>query len=188
MAGHNDSVDPVEEPDVSPVIELVNTLESTLRDSITWEVHGAAGIGREHIHPQASPQYVEARIRLWEPPVAWRGDWRPPLKLPKEGTRPFYNTTLAKWCPPMWWPPTTIMEGQLAIWRIPGDRHRSEPDNPTSVEAPPLPPRNLSTPAAPRPEAAHPGEAPPRLTCSWLRSATPDWGSTRLPACVHMHT
>ena len=95
-----DLVDPVEEPMVSPVVELVDTLESTFRDSITWEVHGAAGIGREHIHPQAS-KTVEARVRLWEPPVAWRGEWHPPLKLPKEGTRPFYKTTLVKWCPPM---------------------------------------------------------------------------------------
>ena len=78
-----DPVDPVEEP----MIELVDTQESTLRDSITWEVHGAAGIGREHVHPLAS-KYVEARIRLWEPPVPWRGEWVPPLKLPKEGVRP----------------------------------------------------------------------------------------------------
>ena len=69
--------DPAEEAMISPVVELVDTIESTLRDSITWEVHGAAGIGREHVHPQAC-KYTEARIRLWEPPVAWGGDWCPP--------------------------------------------------------------------------------------------------------------
>ena len=157
-----DPLDPVEEPNISPVMELVDTMDSTFRDSINWEIHGAAGIARAHIDPQAPPQYVEARIRLWEPPVAWRGDWVPPMKLPKEGVRPYYKTTLVKWCPPMWWPPVVIREGQLAIWRQPGDRHRGPPDRVETEEPPPLPPRNLDTPAAPRPEATHPGEAPPQ--------------------------
>ena len=182
------SGDPVEDPLVSPHIELVDTQDSTLRDSITWEVHGAAGIGREHIHPQAS-KYVEARLRTWEPPVAWRGEWHPPLKLPKLGTRPYYKTTLAKWCPPMWWPPAVISEGQLAIWRVPGDRHRPPAQDLSSQEAPPLPPKQLHTPAAPRPEASHPGEEPPKSHLSLAEQAYTKLGeyeAARMRAYAHL--
>ena len=92
------SEDPLESR-LEPYIELVDTFESDLMDPILWDVHGAAGIPRDHIHPSAC-KYTEARIRYWHPPLPWKGEWQPPLKLPP--VKPYYKNTLVKWCPPMW--------------------------------------------------------------------------------------
>ena len=150
--------DPVEEPlPAAPHISLVETVESELDLPMDWNVHSAAGISRAHIAEGADP-LTEARIRLWHPPIAWNGGWRIPLKQPT--FLPFYGVTLVKWCPPMWWPPVKINRGQLAIWPVPGDKHRTVTSGQEEWlgNQPPVPPKSLKPPEMPRPEASHPDQ------------------------------
>ena len=182
MAGHGVE-DPVDnEP---PKIPLVDTVESEL--DMEWEVHQAAGINRDHIASDALP-HTEARVRWWRPPLRWNGSWHPPFKLPpRKEDQPHYMVKLVKWCPPMWWPPTQISEGQLGVWWKPGDLHTlgapqtvkpdsnikkvtssDEVEKDTSGQreqvgqAPPLAPKQLQLPPPLLPDRGHPGKQPPK--------------------------
>ena len=85
--------DPVKE-DMGPAnfIELVDTIESEI-SLIDWGVHESSGIDRKHVHPEADKN-VDARLRYWHPPMVWRSDWMPPIKLP--AIMPPYKATLVK--------------------------------------------------------------------------------------------
>merc|ERR1711867_24164 len=124
--------------------------------------------------------------------MEWRGGWHLPLELPKPpAAQPTYKAVLAKWCSPMWWPPCQISEGRLLVWWKPGDKHRPVL---TGQEAwlgdtPAVPPKKLETPSAPRPEAAHPGEEPPKSHLALAEKAYTRLGEyegARMRAYAHL--